>query len=140
MMQEFFSLPSYPGYSPNPIEASSSVPPEGLLQIVVFVSWLEIISNKGKVRCVRKEQSFYVVQTEPFVHGVGCLIVQFSMTDMFEGGRAPGDLGFDPLKFGDNSASRARLELAELKNGRLAMIAFSGMIHQASRLQKPVHF
>merc|ERR1719247_2471436 len=110
MMQEFFSLPSYPGYSPNPIEASSSVPPEGLLQIVVFVSWLEIISNKGK----------------------------FSMTDMFEGGRAPGDLGFDPLKFGDNSASRARLELAELKNGRLAMIAFSGMIHQTFVTGKPL--
>merc|ERR1719247_316482 len=110
MMQEFFSLPSYPGYSPNPIEASSSVPPEGLLQIVVFVSWLEIISNKDK----------------------------FSMTDMFEGGRAPGDLGFDPLKFGDNSASRARLELAELKNGRLAMIAFSGMIHQTFVTGKPL--
>ena len=52
------------------------------------------------------------------------------MSDMFEAGRAPGDLGFDPLKFGDNTATRARLELAELKNGRLAMLAFSGMIHQ----------
>ena len=49
---------------------------------------------------------------------------------MFEDGRAPGDLGFDPLKFGENKATRARLELAELKNGRLAMLAFSGMIHQ----------
>ena len=53
MMQEFFSLPSYPGYSPNPVEAVSSVPPEGLLQIVAFISWLEIISNKGKVRTPR---------------------------------------------------------------------------------------
>ena len=49
MAQEFFSLPSYPGYSPNPVEAVSSVPPEGLLQIVLFASWLEIVSNKGKV-------------------------------------------------------------------------------------------
>ena len=49
MAQEFFSLPNYPGYSPNPVEAVSSVPTEGLLQIVLFVSWLEIISNKGKV-------------------------------------------------------------------------------------------
>ena len=42
------------------------------------------------------------------------------MTTMFEDGRAPGDLGFDPLKFGENKETRARLELAELKNGRLA--------------------
>merc|ERR1719271_88557 len=48
MAQEFFSLPSYPGYSSNPVEALSSVPPEGLLQIVAFASWLEIVANKGK--------------------------------------------------------------------------------------------
>jgi len=110
MAQEFFSLPSYPGYSSNPIEAFSSVPSEGLLQIVVAVSYLEVVSNKGK----------------------------FSMSNMFEGGRAPGDLGFDPLKFGDNPATRARLELAELKNGRLAMLAFSGMIHQTFVTGKPL--
>jgi len=110
MAQEFFSLPSYPGYSSNPVEALSSVPPEGLLQIVAFASWLEVVSNKGK----------------------------FSMSDMFEDGRAPGDLGFDPLKFGDNPATRARLELAELKNGRLAMLAFSGMIHQTFVTGKPL--
>merc|ERR1719198_293092 len=110
MAQEFFSLPSYPGYSSNPVEALSSVPPEGLLQIVAFASWLEVVSNKGK----------------------------FSMSDMFEDGRAPGDLGFDPLKFGDNTATRARLEMAELKNGRLAMLAFSGMIHQTFVTGKPL--
>lgn len=110
MAQEFFSIPSYPGYSPNAVEAASSVPPEALLQIVVFAGFLEIVSNKGK----------------------------FSMTDMFEDGRAPGDLGFDPLKFGDNTATRARLELAELKNGRLAMLAFSGMIHQTFVTGKPL--
>merc|ERR1719183_2631723 len=110
MAQEFFSLPSYPGYSSNPIEAVSSVPAEGLLQIILAVSYLEVVSNKGK----------------------------FSMTNMFEDGRAPGDLGFDPLKFGDNPATRARLELAELKNGRLAMLAFSGMIHQTFVTGKPL--
>ena len=109
MVQEFFSLPAYPGYSPNPVEAVSSVPAEGLLQIVAFLSWVEISSNKGK----------------------------FSMTTMFEDGRAPGDLGFDPLKFGENKETRARLELAELKNGRLAMLAFSGMIHQVCSKPQP---
>ena len=88
----------------------SAVPPEGLLQIIVFMGWLEVTANKGK----------------------------YSMTDMFEGGRAPGDLGFDPLKFGDNPDTRARLEMAELKNGRLAMLAFSGMIHQTFVTGKPL--
>jgi len=110
IMQEFFSLPAYPGYNPNPVEAFSSVPAEGLLQIVVFMGWLEIIGNKGK----------------------------YTMMDMFEGGRTPGDLGFDPLKFGANKETRARLEMAELKNGRLAMLAFSGMIHQTFVTGKPL--
>jgi len=43
-------------------------------------------------------------------------------------GRKPGDFGFDPLGFG-KGADRSRLELAELKNGRLAMMAFSGIVH-----------
>ena len=111
VMQEFFSLPSYPGYSPNPVEAFSSVPAEGLAQIVIFMGWLEIIGNKGK----------------------------YSMSEMFaDPARAPGNLGFDPLKFGANAATRERLEMAELKNGRLAMLAFSGMIHQTFVTGKPL--
>merc|ERR1719453_1254155 len=109
-LQEFASLPNYPGYSPNPVEAFSSVPPEGLAQIVVFMGWLEVTANKGK----------------------------YTMMNMFEEGRTPGDLGFDPLKFGENKETRARLEMAELKNGRLAMLAFSGMIHQTFVTGKPL--
>lgn len=110
MAQEFFSLPNYPGYSPNAVEAASSVPPEAFVQIILFASYLEVVSNKGK----------------------------FSMSNMFEDGRAPGDLGFDPLKFKDNAATQERLALAELKNGRLAMLAFSGMIHQTFVTGKPL--
>ena len=61
-----------------------------------------------------------------------------TMSTMFADGRAPGDLGFDPLKFGENKETRARLEMAELKNGRLAMLAFSGMIHQTFVTGKPL--
>ena len=110
MAQELFSLPAYPGYSPNGVEAFSSVPAEGLGQILIFMAWLEIIGNKGK----------------------------YTMSEMFTDGRAPGDLGFDPLKFGENKETRARLEMAELKNGRLAMLAFSGMIHQTFVTGKPL--
>nr|7Y7B_1 Chain 1, ACPI-1 [Chroomonas placoidea]7Y8A_1 Chain 1, ACPI-1 [Chroomonas placoidea] len=42
--------------------------------------------------------------------------------------RKPGDFGFDPLGF-SKGKDAARLELCELKNGRLAMIAIGGMIH-----------
>jgi len=111
MLQEFVSIPGYPGYSPNPVEALSSVPVEGLVQIALFISWLEFQINDGK----------------------------FTMMDMFEDPeRVPGDLGFDPLKFGENPETRARLEMAELKNGRLAMLAFSGMIHQTFVTGKPL--
>jgi len=111
IVQEFIGLPNYPGYSANPVEAFSAVPSEGLLQIVIFMGWLEVIGNKGK----------------------------YNMMNMFEDpARVPGDLGFDPLKFGENKESRARLEMAELKNGRLAMLAFSGMIHQTFVTGKPL--
>jgi len=109
--QEMFSLPNYPGYSANPVEAFNSVPTEGLLQIVIFMGWLEVISNNGK----------------------------YSMSEMFEDpAREPGNLGFDPLKFSDNAATKEQLQMAELRNGRLAMLAFSGMIHQTFVTGKPL--
>jgi len=43
-------------------------------------------------------------------------------------GRKPGYFGFDPLGLGKGD-KMARMELAEIKNGRLAMIGFSGMVH-----------
>jgi hypothetical protein len=61
------------------------------------------------------------------------------MMDMFEDpAREPGNVGFDPLKFGENEATRERLQLAELKNGRLAMLAFGGMLAQISITGKPL--
>ena len=52
--------------------------------------------------------------------------------------REPGNLGFDPLKFSDNAATKEQLQMAELRNGRLAMLAFSGMIHQTFVTGKPL--
>ena len=57
-----------------------------------------------------------------------------AINEMFEGsGREPGDYGFDPLKLseGKSDAVKNDFALKELKNGRLAMLAFSGIVTQA---------
>ena len=52
--------------------------------------------------------------------------------EMVMGGKkVPGDLGFDPLNF-KGGESYAKLQVNEIKNGRLAMIAFSGIATQAA--------
>jgi hypothetical protein len=46
-------------------------------------------------------------------------------------GQAPGDLGWDPLNLkSEDPEIYARVQLRELKNGRLAMIAIAGMLIQ----------
>ena len=48
-------------------------------------------------------------------------------------GRQPGYFGFDPLKFSEGKSQAVKDDLAikELSNGRLAMLAFGGIITQA---------
>ncbi|KAG8470308.1 hypothetical protein KFE25_008729 [Diacronema lutheri] len=45
--------------------------------------------------------------------------------------RKPGEFAFDPLNFSKDPASAKKLAVNEVKNGRLAMLAFSGMVTQA---------
>lgn len=53
-----------------------------------------------------------------------------------EAAAAPGAYYFDPLGLG-KGAGADRMKLAEVKNGRLAMIAFSGIVTQAALYSKP---
>jgi light-harvesting complex I chlorophyll a/b binding protein 1 len=46
------------------------------------------------------------------------------------GQRAPGDFGLDPLQYKKNPESYKKLELQEIKNGRVAMVAAVGEILQ----------
>ena len=57
-----------------------------------------------------------------------------AVIEMFEGsGRQPGFFGFDPLKFSFGKSADVQRAYAqkELQNGRLAMLAISGMLTQA---------
>mmetsp|Transcript_52056 Transcript_52056/g.123283 ORF Transcript_52056/g.123283 Transcript_52056/m.123283 type:complete len:212 (-) Transcript_52056:109-744(-) len=52
-----------------------------------------------------------------------------AIVQMLQGSdRQPGDFGFDPLDLAKDQSKFARRQLVELKNGRLAMLGFSGML------------
>jgi light-harvesting complex I chlorophyll a/b binding protein 4 len=103
LVQEIIRLPFEATSNPNPAEAFFQVPAGGLGQIFVTIGLIEHFSHNFKM----------------------------SGSSMFSTGRKPGVFGFDPLGFGKNPDAFKRYELAEIKNGRLAMLGFSGIIHGA---------
>jgi Chlorophyll A-B binding protein len=55
-----------------------------------------------------------------------------ALANMNEYDRQPGNFGFDPLRlYPTDPTKRAEMELKELKNGRLAMVAIGGMVAQS---------
>lgn len=104
VLQQF--LPAIPGYvhCDDSNLAPTAVGISAMLQIVFYAGILEFWTNKGKV----------------------------TMLDMFEDDdRVPGALGFDPmgLAVGKSQEEMEVMQLKEIKNGRLAMLAIGGMIH-----------
>ena len=84
--------------------APSAVGLSAMMQIIVFAGVEEYRTNKGKI----------------------------TMENMFEDpSRVPGNLGFDPMGYWKKSSAEemVKLQLQEIKNGRLAMLAIGGMIH-----------
>jgi len=104
VVSEFVKLPG-DVHQVSPLAAhDAAVAFGGLSQILLFTSLFEILS---------------VV----------------AIKEMLEGsGRKPGYFGFDPLGFytKKSQAEKEKLEISELKNGRTAMLAFSGIITQAA--------
>jgi len=103
VMQQYVTIPGYTHVDDSNM-APSAVGVSAMLQIVLWMGVLEFWTNKGNV----------------------------TMETMFEDpARVPGDLGFDPMGLGKgkSEADMEKLQLQELKNGRLAMLAIGGMIH-----------
>jgi light-harvesting complex I chlorophyll a/b binding protein 4 len=103
VMQQWWTLPGMTHVDDANL-APTIVGASPMLQIVLWMGVLEFWTNKGNV----------------------------TMETMFKDPkRVPGELGFDPmgLATGKSAEQMAEMQLKEIKNGRLAMLAIGGMIH-----------
>mmetsp|Transcript_8823 Transcript_8823/g.23158 ORF Transcript_8823/g.23158 Transcript_8823/m.23158 type:complete len:208 (+) Transcript_8823:395-1018(+) len=108
LVQEFYTFPFYSGAPKLPTAAHD-----------YFV-------NLGSLNQILIFASFFEI-----VAGVPGIL-----QTMQGSGRDPGYFAFDPLKLA--KADNTKYELNELKNGRLAMIAVGGFVHQAWLTKMPV--
>jgi len=76
-----------------------------------------------------KNELFYALLLVGTVETIGFTQI-YSMTNG-DTDRTPGDFGFDPLGF-VTPENEANWKLGELTNGRLAMLAFSGVVTQSA--------
>eukprot|EP00612_Vaucheria_litorea_P005946 CAMPEP_0171461536 /NCGR_PEP_ID=MMETSP0945-20130129/5943_1 /TAXON_ID=109269 /ORGANISM="Vaucheria litorea, Strain CCMP2940" /LENGTH=172 /DNA_ID=CAMNT_0011987899 /DNA_START=332 /DNA_END=850 /DNA_ORIENTATION=+ len=103
IVSEIIHLPGAAYQASNPVDAVSMVGAQPMLQIFAFCGFLESVFHKGKM----------------------------TIEDMHANGQVPGEFGFDPLGVSKDPAKEAKYKLSEIKNGRLAMLAISGLIHQS---------
>ena len=101
VVQQYVTLPGMV-HCDNANDAPAAAGTSAMLQIVFGLGLLEFWTNKGNV----------------------------TMENMFnDPARVPGNLGFDPMNMAKGGAASEDMQMKELANGRLAMLAISGMIH-----------
>jgi len=103
VMQQYWTLPGMTHVDDANL-APTAAGAASMLQIVFWGGVMEFWTNKGNV----------------------------TMETMFsDADRKPGQLGFDPmgLAVGKTDEEMEAMQLKEIKNGRLAMLAIGGMIH-----------
>jgi light-harvesting complex I chlorophyll a/b binding protein 4 len=101
VMQQFWTLPGMT-HVDNANDAPAAAGWASMMQIVLWMGVLEFWTNKGNV----------------------------TMENMFsDPKRIPGNLGFDPMGLGGKNGASEDMQLKEITNGRLAMLAIGGMIH-----------
>mmetsp|Transcript_20425 Transcript_20425/g.60284 ORF Transcript_20425/g.60284 Transcript_20425/m.60284 type:complete len:237 (-) Transcript_20425:385-1095(-) len=125
LVQEGYRLPG-PASNPTlfseaktPLEALASAPPLGLAQIVAVIFLIELATSSK------------LLVTESFQEGDAKPVLSKASDTV------PGDLGWDPLGLAADGVN-GDYAIAELKHGRLAMIALLAMIVQINVCGKPV--
>jgi light-harvesting complex I chlorophyll a/b binding protein 4 len=103
VVQQYITLPGMTHVDDSTL-APAAAGTSSMLQIVFGLGIWEFWTNKGNV----------------------------TMENMFsDPKRVPGDIGLDPMGLGKGKSPEQmeKLQLQEIKNGRLAMLAIGGMIH-----------
>lgn len=94
-----------------------------------FYSGAPVLASKvhdwGVSQGSMKQLLFWVCMFEVVI-GVPALIQMITLNSP----RRPGEFAFDPLGFAKTDAAFKKFQNAEIVNGRLAMIAIGGLIHQ----------
>jgi len=110
--EQYVQFPGCPE-TPDALQAIFTAPPNFTALLLVAAGYIESSAYGGKL----------------------------TMLDMFDGDgakRAPGDLNFGKRFLPENKAEADELATKELSNGRLAMLAFSGMVHHNLVVKGPL--
>ena len=110
--EQYWQLPGFDG-APDALQAVYTAPLNASGVLLFLAGYIESASYGGKI----------------------------TMLDMFEGdgaSRAPGDLNFGKNFLPADKAAAEELQVKELTNGRLAMLAISGMIHHNLVVKGPL--